>query len=44
MIYQLKKGANLRLLFKVGKLISKAGRIYWKTMRDDKTTMSTTTS
>jgi len=33
--YQLKKGSNLRLMFKIGKLISKHGEITWKTFREE---------
>ena len=43
MIHQLKKGANLRLVFKVGKLITRAGRLDWRSISDegrDKANMS----
>jgi hypothetical protein len=31
-IHQLKKGSNLRLLFKIGKLITRGGKMEWRSM------------
>lgn len=35
MKYQLKRGASLRLMFKVGMLISNGGRLQWKQLKDE---------
>ena len=35
MRHQLKKGCNLRMMFKVGKLLSSNNEITWKSFRDD---------
>ena len=33
--YKLKSGAGVRLMFKIGKLIGKGGRLLWKSFRDE---------
>jgi hypothetical protein len=33
--YQLKKGSNIRLMFKVGKLISRGGELSWTSFKED---------
>ena len=47
-VHQLKKGSNLRLLFKIGKLITTAGKLDWRSMNEDhnrnRDNMSQTTS
>ena len=48
MIHQIKNGKNLRLQFKVGKLITRSGKLDWRSMNEDsnkdRTAMSQTTS
>ena len=46
-IHQLKKGSNLRLIFKIGKLITRNGRLEWRSMKEEsreKPEMSQTSS
>lgn len=33
--YKLKSGGGVRLMFKIGKLIGKGGRLLWKSFRDE---------
>ena len=35
LVYQLKKGNNVRLVLKIGKLISRGGELQWKSFVDD---------
>ena len=38
--YQLQKGSSLRLMFKIGKLISKGGELSWKSFIEEGTKMN----
>jgi hypothetical protein len=41
LIHQLRKGMNVRLLFKIGKLLSKGGELTWKcSLKEDLSTPS----
>lgn len=40
--HQLSKGSNLRIMFKIGKLISRGGELSWKSFREDQDKMNKT--
>ena len=39
--HQLRNGASIRLMFKIGKLIAKSGSLHWRSFRDDDRIMMT---
>jgi hypothetical protein len=41
-MYQLQKGSNIRLMFKIGKLISKGGELSWRSFRENNDQMNKT--